>query len=246
MPAEFPDVLIVGAGPAGCEAAWTCARAGLQVLLVTTSLDTLYWPVTGSAELTGAPDSLAQAIGTALGNPAQPVRARDLHRLAKEQLESLPGIHLLQSSVSGLVTDSGSNDSTCRGVTTWEGPRHFARLTVLCVGSFLQARLESGLLRENAGRPGEMAYDDLYLDLLERGFDFEAVTASAAPVDGPPFAVTSRKFGPAEFAGPQSFSLRRVGNLFAAGYCASGYLTFAEAAAQGAVLGSQLSADRFG
>ena len=105
-------------------------------------------------------------------------------------------------------------------------------MTVLCVGSFLQARLTIGTLTETAGRLSEMAYDDLYDDLTARGFTFSDLTLTAPESRGaPPYTVRCKRFGSAEWDA-DTFRLGRLGNLYAAGVCASGELSY-EAAAQG-------------
>jgi tRNA U34 5-carboxymethylaminomethyl modifying enzyme MnmG/GidA len=239
------DVIIVGGGPAGCEAAWRCASSGLDTLLLTTSLDGLYWPAGGSAVLAGQPGSLTASIRARLAPEGRdaPQRARDLHRLAKEALEGIPALHLLQSNASALLAgDDSRQENAVQGIRTWEGLEHHARVVALCAGSFLHARLSAGQLRETAGRPGEMAYDDLYLDLVRLGFEFEAVTVSTAAAAAYPHSVACMIFAASEFAGPESFRFTRFGNLFAAGFCKSGYLSFAAAAGQGRALGARLEA----
>lgn len=121
-----------------------CARAGLSVLLVTTSLDTVYNLVGAGAALT-PPDGtlLAELCGT---DPVE-VTTFELHRRAKTVLERDPNLYLLQSSVSGLETALETGAGRVVGVTTWEGVTRRAPLVALCVGSFLHARLTVSTLR---------------------------------------------------------------------------------------------------
>lgn len=234
------DVIIVGAGPAGCEAAWYCATHGLDTLLLTTSLDSLYWPAAGSAQLEPWEGSLAEAmLASAPADLSAPLRARDLHRMAKEALERVSALHLLQSNVSALLISAETSAVT--GVQAWEGPVHLARQVALCTGSFLEGRLSAGQLRETAGRPGEMAYDDLFLNLLQLGFNFELESVEGKAGDYP-YLLQSRIFAAAEFGAQQEFALQRHANLFAAGFCARGYLTFPAAALDGFELGRTLVA----
>lgn len=229
------DLIVVGGGLAGSEAAWAAARAGLRTLLVSTSLDTIYNLAEGGAALTPEPGSLmAAAVAEAEDGY---LSARELHRAVKERLESEQRLHLLQSSVSGLLVEDGK----VRGVSTWEGIDRLAPRVALCVGSFLEGRLTIGSSTEEAGRLSEMAYDDLYLDLLAHGFGFEGMRLEAPPTEGSlPYVVECKRFERSEW-NEASMTLPRLGGLYAAGLCASGYLEYEEAAAEGTRLAGLLA-----
>lgn len=234
------DLIVVGAGISGSEAALACIRAGLNVLLVTTSLDTVYNLVGEAASLTPPPGTLMAELCGVMETQqgARQVATFELHRRAKKALEHHSGLHLLQSSVAGLLAEAGR----VVGVSTWEGVDRFAPRVVLCAGSFLRARLRVGDLTETSGRLSEMAYDDLYDDLVGRGFAFEESRLEAPPSRGaPPYTVTCRRFAVPEWDA-ETFALPRVGGLYAAGVCASGYLPYEEAAVQGRWLAEQLLA----
>jgi tRNA U34 5-carboxymethylaminomethyl modifying enzyme MnmG/GidA len=128
-------------------------------------------------------------------------------------------------------------DNQVTGVSTWEGVSRFAKKTVLCVGSFLEARLTLGSLTEHAGRLSEMAYDDLYLDLVSRGFQFESLELEAKDVQ-PSYKVRCKVFSQ-EF--DQHFQSHRLKNLYAVGLCAFGNMSYEEAALQGVHLARVLS-----
>ena len=229
------DLIVVGAGLTGSEAALKTARAGLDVLLVTTSLDTVY-------NLTGAAAELTPPAGTLLaelcGTRTQALETFDLHRRAKGTLEREPKLHLLQSSVMGLNTRGGH----VTGVSTWEGVDRTAPRVALCAGSFLRARLTLGTLTETSGRLSEMAYDDLYDNLVTLGFAFDEVTLEAPESRGAPsYTVTCTRFAGAEW-NAETFALGRLEGLYAAGVCAAGYLPYEEAALQGLRLGDTLEA----
>lgn len=238
------DVIIVGGGIAGCEAAWTCSSHGLRVVLVTTSLDTVYNLAQDSAEVAPPAGSLMASVMAA--DASSSVRSRDLHRAAKYALEARPNVHLLQSTVSAVVRDDAG---VAVGAKTWEGIDRFGSHTALCVGSFLRARLSSGAVTETQGRLSEMAYDDLYQWLLGAGFEFVDASFVAEPAGGSiGYTVNTVALAAGELAGGGSARLQRVPGLWAAGACVetatgkaeSPEQTYASAARQGMDLGREL------
>lgn len=232
------DLVVVGGGIAGCETALAAARNGLDTLLVTTSLDTIYNGVGDSAPLRAPAGSLMAQLAPSLAAPSGAVRWYDLHRAVKYELETEPRLHLLQSTVSALLVDDGA----ITGVATWEGVDRLASRTVLALGTFAGARLTIGSSIEQAGRLSEMAYDDLYLDLLAHGFAFESIDLTAPPQSGAlSYVVTCHHLASSERFG-KSFALPRLTGLYGAGLFFAGYLDYEEAAEQGFKLGTLLSA----
>lgn len=244
MPARsFPgrdhvyDLLVIGAGIAGSEAALAAARAGRDVLLVTTSLDTVYNLVGDGARLEPPAGTLMAELHADLADADGRVGTWALHRAAKGALERQPGLHLLQSSVSGLLVEDGA----AVGTRTWEGVDRRAGAVALCVGSFLRARLTVGALTETAGRLSEMAYDDLADDLAARGFALEPRRLEADAADGSlPYRVDCRVLAATELDGARA---TRLAGLWAAGVCAGGGASYEAAAREGLELGRRLAAD---
>lgn len=241
MPRSYPgrghryDVVVVGAGVAGSEAAWALAGAGADVLLVTTSLDTVYRPAAERVPLEAPAGSLGAAAAAELELAADgSVGAWALHRAVKYLLEDRPGLHLLQSSVSSLEVEGAA----CLGVRTWEGvPRHGSAVA-LTVGSFLRARLRVGEAEEAAGRLGEMSYDDLADDLAERGFALLPSSYRAGGEGGTPeYRVDFLRFADEERAGQR---LPRLGGLWGAGVVLRGPMSYDATVEDGLRLARQL------
>ncbi|MGL4611330.1 MAG: FAD-dependent oxidoreductase [Trueperaceae bacterium] len=217
------DVAIVGAGIAGTEAALACAKAGLDVLLVTTILDTCYNLFEAGVLLQPPLQSFMTKTVKDLADERGYVSSWELHRAAKFELEHTKGIHFLQSSVSGLT----AQENNVTGLETWEGVPRLAKKVALCVGSFLEARLTIGNLTESAGRLSEMSYDDLYLDLEARGFQFRQFEQQVQN-----YTVSYKVFADGEID-KKTLGSSRLNNLYAAGTCVLGATTYEDVARHG-------------
>jgi len=214
------DLAVVGAGLAGSELAYAAARAGLDVLLVTQSLDSVGNLYHSSVEGSFPEATLLETARIQAGaNSIKGADAWALHRAVKFLLEATPGIHLLQSLVVGL-------EPGLEGVVleTWEGVPRSAKRAVLAVGSFLRGRVVIGNSEEHAGRLSEVAYDDLYDSLLAQDFDFDALEQAAPTLEGAlPYSVRFKVFAAAELEG---FKLKRLEGVYALGRCTSGEHTY--------------------
>src|SRR5690625_5654324 len=115
------ELAVGGAGIAGSEAAWAAAREGLDVLLVTTSLDTVYLLAHDRHVLQPPEGTLMHRLLGGPGERAQGRRAQ-LYLSAKYALESIPNVHLLQSNVTGLEV----SNSAVTGLESREGRRSMA------------------------------------------------------------------------------------------------------------------------
>lgn len=223
------DVLIVGAGVAGCEAAYALVGRGLSVGLLTQSLDTVGLAYT-------VPETFpATGLLHELHEPGLSVWT--LHRRVKYALEREPGIHLFQSTASGLLV----GNSGVRGVRTWEGPQRTASATVLATGSFLGATLRQGSATLAAGRLGEDAYPELFGDLLAHSFRFtEARRELLGEATSPGYQVRFMAFSPGEYEA-ETGRLMRISGLYGIGACVDASITACGAAEGGRQLGLRLT-----
>lgn len=223
------DVLIVGAGFAGSEAAYALANRGLRVGLVTTSLDSVYLPFT-PIQAPFPQGSLLAEVGEA------GLKGWELHSRAKYRLENHPRIHLLQLSVTRLMLEGPA----VVGLESWEGPRKTAPKVVLAVGSFLNPRLHIGQVVEEAGRLSEVAYPDLYQHLQQLGFAFCTYRAEVSEQGGTPgYRVEYAVFAEGEWE-PSNMRLVRLEGLYGVGLCVLGQGTYAQMATEGMRLASLL------
>lgn len=234
---ERYDVAVIGAGACGGEAAARLGRMGYEVLLVTTSLDTVFAAPVERVVAVAPVDTLMAELLPGLRVAADgTVGSWELHATAKYLLEAEPAVHLLQSSVDALDV----RDGAVQGIETWEGVPRAARAVALCVGPFLRARLRVGDVEENAGRPGEMAYDALADHLAELGLRFTTVHDSGDDAGHPAWSVRFERLANEARDGTR---VRAIAGLYAAGICAEGPMPYADAARAGARLARDLAAD---
>src|SRR5579863_643223 len=164
------EVIIVGAGHAGCEAALACARMGRKTLLLTMNLDSVALmpcnPSMGGpakGHLIKEIDALGGEVGrntdrtfiqirllnTSKGPAVQALRAqcdKQAYRLAmKFVLESQPDLELKQATITRLLSHIGDDGRPImRGVVTTNGWQYEARSVILTTGTFINGRLVVG------------------------------------------------------------------------------------------------------
>ena len=202
---EHFDVIVVGGGHAGCEAALTAARLGCSTALFSLNLDRIAWqpcnPAVGGpakSQLVHEVDALGGVIGrladaTALqkrvlnasrGPAVWALRAQtDKRQYARQMLQLLqhtPNLALREAMVTGLEVQDGQ----IRGVKTYFGSRYGAGAVILTAGTFLGGQIWVGNQSMAAGRAGEQAAEGLTEALEALGFQMGRLkTGTPARVD---------------------------------------------------------------
>jgi tRNA uridine 5-carboxymethylaminomethyl modification enzyme len=184
------DVIVVGAGHAGCEAAYATSTMGLETCLITIHFETIAQmscnPAIGGlakGHLVREIDALGGIMGLladetgiqfrllnrSRGGAVQAPRAQSdkaLYRMTmKNWLEKVPNLTLFQ----GIVTEILIKDKRVRGVKTLEGSRLFAKAIILTPGTFLNGLIHIGLHSYSAGRANEPASHELSENLKKLG-----------------------------------------------------------------------------
>ncbi len=200
------DVVVIGAGHAGCEAALAAARVGASVLVLTPNLDRIgFMPCNPSiggpakghivAEIDALGGAMAEAIDrTALqirtlnaskGPAVQALRAqadKTLYSMAmKETLELQPGIELRQESARTIQARTSYGQPTVCAVETDFGNVYRCGAAVITAGTFLRGSMISGSWRSNGGRAGEHATQDLAVSIGDVGIRLRRLKTGTPP-----------------------------------------------------------------
>ena len=202
---ETYDIVVVGAGHAGCEAALACARLGMETIMFTVSVDSIaLMPcnpnVGGSSKghLVRELDALGGEMGKNIdktfiqskmlneskGPAVHSLRAQadkqEYSRQMRRTLENTEHLTVRQAEVSELVVEDG----VIKGVKTFSGAVYRAKAVVLCTGTYLRARCIYGDVSNPTGPNGLQAANHLTESLRANGIEmFRFKTGTPARVD---------------------------------------------------------------
>lgn len=196
------DVIVIGGGHAGTEAALAAARMGCATLLLTHNIETLGQmscnPAIGGigkSHLVKEVDALGGAMALATdrggiqfrvlnarkGPAVRATRAqadRVLYKAAiREILENQPNLAIFQQAVDDLIVDG----DTVRGVVTNIGLKFFSRTVVLTAGTFLGGKIHIGLDNHSGGRAGDQPSIALASRLRELPFRVDRLKTGTPP-----------------------------------------------------------------
>ncbi|OAK40008.1 tRNA uridine-5-carboxymethylaminomethyl(34) synthesis enzyme MnmG [Bacillus wiedmannii] len=196
------DVIVIGAGHAGCEAGLAAARMGSKTLMLTINLDMVaFMPCNPSV---GGPakgivvreiDALGGEMGrnidktyiqmrmlnTGKGPAVRALRAQAdkfsyQHEL-KKTIEETPNLTLFQGMVERLIVEDGE----CKGVVTQAGAEYTAKTVVITTGTFLRGEIIMGDLKYSSGPNNQQPSITLSEHLEELGFDLVRFKTGTPP-----------------------------------------------------------------
>ena len=233
------DIIVVGAGHAGAEAAAAAATMGAQVLLITMDMGKVAQmscnPAIGgiakgqivreidalggwTGRITDASTiqfrMLNRSKGPAMWSPRAQCDRMLFSGLWRETLESISGLHMWQDNVTGLLFEG----EKVTGVETEMGARFYATAVILTTGTFLQGKIHIGQKSTSGGRMGEPASFGLSAQLHARGLEVARMKTGTPPridarsIDLSKLAIQPGDAAPAKFSFlPQPSAVQQKG-----------------------------------
>jgi tRNA uridine 5-carboxymethylaminomethyl modification enzyme len=201
------DILVIGAGHAGCEAALAAARAGCSTLVVTPNLDRIgFMPCNpsiggpGKSQIVAEIDALggamarvadmtsvqARELNTSKGPGVRAIRLqcdKSLYAIAmKETLELQDDLYLVQDEAVGIHIDTTSTDHPIiTGARLRSTGDVRCAAVIVTAGTFLRARMISGEMQADGGRAGDGADTRLSSSLLDLGLRLKRFKTGTPP-----------------------------------------------------------------
>jgi tRNA uridine 5-carboxymethylaminomethyl modification enzyme len=200
------EVIVVGAGHAGCEAALAAARMGCRTALFTLDLDKVaLMPCNpsiggpGKGHLVREIDALGgemarnadrtsvqiRMLNTGKGPSVQSRRVQsDKHAYSSAMAAAIskqPGLEVVRAPVEDLVITGWPGSGTVDGVLTGDGRMFHASAVVLTTGTFLRGRMIVGTETTAGGREGEAPADALSTSLAKAGFELGRLKTGTPP-----------------------------------------------------------------
>ena len=185
------DIIVIGGGHAGVEAALAAARMGFNTLILTGNLDTICQmscnPAIGGLakghlvrEIDALGGEMARNIdetgihfkmlnrskGPAVWAPRAQADKKAYQFRMKMILEKQPNITLIQDIADRVI----ARNARVRGIVTVRGQEHIAKAVILCTGTFLKGLIHIGEYNEKSGRLGDFSAENLSDSLRELGF----------------------------------------------------------------------------
>ncbi len=190
------DIVVIGAGHAGCEAASAAARLGSRTLLITIDMDKIAAmscnPAVGGVakgQIVREIDALGgqmgritdlsaiqfrmlnRSKGAAMWSPRAQCDKAEFSRLWRRTLENTRNLYLWQDSVVEILLDHSTEKPRVRGVKTRMGVEIEARRVVLTAGTFLGGMMHCGEAHAEGGRAGDQAALGITEQLAALGFE---------------------------------------------------------------------------
>jgi len=200
------DVLVIGAGHAGTEAALAAARLGAKTALLTTNCDTVGQmscnPAiggVGKGQIVREIDALGGAMGRAIDKTGIQFRMLNLRKgpamhspraqadkklyqaEIKRIVEEQPNLSLRQEAVEELIVEEGEDRARVAGVRVRGGAEYHAGAVVLTTGTFLQALMHTGEAKTAGGRAGEGTSQGLSGALMRLGIQLARFKTGTPP-----------------------------------------------------------------
>lgn len=203
---ENYDVVVIGAGHAGCEASLACARLGFKTICFTVSMDSVAMMpcnpnIGGSSKghLVRELDALGGQMGINIDrtfiqskmlNPSKGPAVHSLRAQAdkffyslemRKTMQNTPNLTLRQAEISDIIIE----DNKIEGVKTVSGGTYHSKAVIICTGTYLKARCLYGNVIEYTGPNGLKAANNLTSSLMKYGISLRRFkTGTPARIDG--------------------------------------------------------------